>query len=491
MPDNITFNTIPLDIRTGGVYLEIDNSKALGGSLVAQPRRMLYIGNKLAAGLAPANTLQRINNPAEAALLFGRGSVLHEMLRGAREVNKESDMWAIALDDLAGGTQATKTLTLTGPATASGTMYLRINGELIPVGVTVNDTATQVATATVAAVNAYLDAPVTAAAAAGVVTFTARHKGIFGNDIDVRVNYQRDEALPAGLTAVVATGVTATGNPDVATALAAISNEKYYSITVPYSDITNLDKLKTELTARFGGMDMRTGHLFAGYAGTHSGLTTFGAARNNVHETVYGVKKPPQGAYNWAARMAAVTEFNGAIDPARPFKSLAVPGLLAPQEADRFTRQERELLLKDGISTFTVDDDGTVRIEQVITTYQTNPQGIEDVSYLMLNTKWTVDFMRFSFQAAVALDYPRHKLADDGTNFAEGQAVATPLMIKGTLIATARKLERVGILEDFEEFKRKLVVVRSLTDRNRVNAVIPPNCVNQFNTFAGAVQFIL
>jgi phage tail sheath gpL-like len=127
----------------------------------------------------------------------------------------------------------------------------------------------------------------------------------------------------------------------------------------------------------------------------------------------------------------------------------------------------------------------------VITTYQTNPQGIEDVSYLMLNTKWTVDYMRFAFQAAVALDYPRHKLADDGTNFAEGQPIATPLMIKGTLIATARKLEKVGILEDFEEFKRKLVVMRSVTDRNRVNAVIPPNCVNQFNTFAGAVQFIL
>ncbi|MDH4449206.1 MAG: phage tail sheath C-terminal domain-containing protein [Rhodoferax sp.] len=491
MPDNITFNTIPLEIRTGGVYLEVDNSKALGGSLVAQPRRMLFIGNKLATGTAAANTLQRINNPGEAAAFFGRGSVLHEMLRGAREANKESDMWAIALDDLAGGVQATKTLTLTGPATAGGTLYLRINGELIPVGVASADTATNIAAAVVTAVNAYLDAPVTAAAAAGVVTFTARHKGVFGNDIDVRVNYQRDEALPAGVSAVVATGVTGTGNPDVATALAAISTEKYYTIVMPYTDITNLDKVKTELTSRFGGMDMRTGHLFTGYAGTQSGLTTFGAGRNNVHETVYGVKKPPQGAYNWAARMAAVVEFNGAIDPARPFKSLPVPGLLAPQEADRFLRQERELLLKDGISTFTVGDDGTVYIEQVITTYQTNPQGIEDASFLMLNTKWTVDFMRYSFQVAVALDYPRHKLADDGTNFAEGQAIATPLMIKGTLIATARKLEQVGILEGFEDFKRKLNVVRSMTDRNRVNAIIPPNCVNQFNTFAAAVQFIL
>jgi phage tail sheath gpL-like len=31
MPDNITFNTIPVDIRTPGQYVEIDNSKALRG----------------------------------------------------------------------------------------------------------------------------------------------------------------------------------------------------------------------------------------------------------------------------------------------------------------------------------------------------------------------------------------------------------------------------------------------------------------------------
>lgn len=491
MPENITFNTIPIDIRTGGQFIEVDNSKALGGSLVAQPRRMLFIGNKLAAGSLAANTLTRINNPAEAAALFGRGSVLHEMLRAARAVNKEADIWAVALDDLGGGVQGTQTLTITGPATGAGTFALRINGELISVGVASGDTPTIVATAIVAAVTAALDAPVTAGNVAGVVTFTARHKGIFGNDIDVRVNYQRDEVLPAGLTATVAAGVTGTGNPDVATALAAIANESYYSIVVPYSDTTNIDKIKVELGSRFGGMDMRTGHLFAGKAGTHGVLTSFGTARNNVHETVFGAKRPPQGAYNWASRMAAVVEFNGAIDPARPFKTLEVPGLLAPAEADRFTRPERELLLRDGISTFEVAQDGTVLIETVITTYQTNPQGIDDMSYLMLNTKWTADFMRYSFRVDQALAFPRHKLADDGTNFDEGQAVATPRLIRSVFIATGRKLEKAGILENFELFQEKAMVVRSLTDRNRANAIIPADCVNQFNVLAAAVQFIL
>ena len=491
MPDNITFNTIPIDIRTGGQFVEIDNSKAQGGSLIAQARRMLFIGNKLAAGTLAANTLARINNPAEAATLFGRGSVLHEMLRGAREANKETDMWAIGLDDLAGGVQATQTLTLAGAATGAGTLALRINGELISVGVSSGDAVATVATAVVAAVTAFLNCPMTAANAAGVVTFTARHKGVFGNDIDVRVNFQKDEVLPAGLTAAVAIGVTGTGNPDVATALAAIASESYYTIVAPYSDTTNIDKFKVELSSRFGGMDMRTGHLFAGKAGTHAALTTFGAARNNLHESMLGAKRPPQGAYNWVARMAAVVEFNGAIDPARPFKTLEVPGLLAPQEADRFSRPERELLLRDGISTFDVDQAGTVLIEQIITTYQTNPQGIDDVSYLMLNTKWTADFMRFSFRVDQALAFPRHKLADDGTNFDEGQQVATPRMIKSVMVATARKLEKVGILENFELFQKQAKVVRSLVDRNRVNAIIPADCVNQFNVFAGAVQFIL
>lgn len=491
MSDNIIFNTIPIDIRTGGQFLEIDNSKALGGALVAQPRRMLFIGNKLAAGAVAAAVVTRINSPAEAAAAFGRGSVLHEMLKGARQVNKDSDMLAIALDDLGGGVAATQIGTVTGPATAPGTLALRINGELLGVGVSAADTATNVAANIVAAVTAYLDSPVTAANVAGVVTFTAKHKGVFGNDIDIRINYQADEVLPAGLTFAMTAGVTGTGNPDVSAALAAIANESYYTIVCPYNDITNLNLLKVELSARFGGMDMRTGHLFTGNAGTHGALTSFGAARNNVHETVFGVKRPPQGAYNWAARMAAVVEFNGAIDPARPFKTLEVPGLLAPAQADLFTRPERELLLRDGISTFEVTQDGTVLVEQVITTYQTNPQGIDDVSYLMLNTKWTVDFMRYSFRVDVALAFPRHKLADDGTSFDENQPVATPSVIKSTLIATARKLEKVGILENFALFKDKVQVKRSLGDRNRANAIIPADCVNQFNVFAGSVQFIL
>lgn len=490
MPDNITFNTIPIDIRTPGQFLEVDNSKALTG-LPNMNRRMLFIGSKLAAGAAPANTLQRINSAAEAATLFGRGSVLHEMLRFARNANKTSDIWAIALDDLVAGVAGVQTITVTVTTAEPGTISLYINGEKISVGVSAGDTVATIATAIAAAINAWLDGPVTASAAAGVVTVTARHKGAFTADIDLRANYYADEKLPTGVSLAFATTTPGTGNPDVASALAAISQEAFYTIVMPYNDASNVGKVEAELAGRWGGMDMRTGHLFFGYEGTQGAISTYGSARNSAHDTFIGVKNPPQAPYIWGSVLAAVAEFSGAIDPARPFQTLVLPGILPPAPADQFTRLERDLNLRDGCSTFTVDQGGNVMIERVVTTYQTNAYGLDDISYLDLETKWTVDYMRFAFRAAVAFAFPRHKLADDGTNFAPGQAVATPNTIRSVLLATARQLELVGLLEGFEQFKTDLIVVRSESDPNRVNAILPPDVVNQFRVFAAAVQFRL
>lgn len=490
MPDNISFNTIPIDLRTPGQYIEIDNSKALRG-LPNMSRRMLYIGNKLAAGSSAANVLQRINSAAEAAALFGRGSVLHEMLTYARNANQTSDIWAIALDDLVAGVAGVQTITVTVTTAQAGTISLYINGNKISVGVSAGDAVATIATAIAAAINAYLDGPVTASAAAGVVTVTARHKGQFTADIDLRANYYPDEKLPTGVSLAFATTTPGSGNPDVASALAVISQEAFYTIVTPYNDASNVAKVESELNTRWGGMDMRTGHLFFGYDGTQGQITTYGSARNNPHSSFIGVKNPPQAPYIWASVLAAVAEFSGANDPARPFQTLALPGLLPPAAADQFTRLERDLNLRDGCSTFLVDQGGNVLIERVVTTYQVNAYGLEDISYLDLETKWTVDYMRFAFRAAIAFAFPRHKLADDGTNFAPGQLVATPNTIRSVLLATARQMELVGLLEGFEQFKNDLIVVRSVSDPNRVNAILPPDVVNQFRVFAGSVQFIL
>ena len=60
-------------------------------------------------------------------------------------------------------------------------------------------------------------------------------------------------------------------------------------------------------------------------------------------------------------------------------------GMMAPRIADRFTQDERDLLLHDSISTFYVDAGGVCRIEMLVTLYQENDLGADDISYQTAN----------------------------------------------------------------------------------------------------------
>jgi phage tail sheath gpL-like len=284
-----------------------------------------------------------------------------------------------------------------------------------------------------------------------------------------------------------------TGNPDVTDAITAMASLAAYTILCGWTDAANVTLLETELQSRWGGMDMRAGHVFGHKNGSYSAHSTYGSARNSAHSTFPGLKSSPTLPWVISAQFGAICEFSGANDPAVPFRSLLLPDVAAPAEADRFTDTERNLLLHDGISTIVFDQSGAASIEQVVTTYQQNSFGIEDVSLLKLNTKWTVDYLRFMFRFAVLRDYPRHKLAGDDVlgMIQTGQPIATPRLIKNTLIAAATQAVRAGLMEDLDSFIKDLVVVRSDADTCRINSLMTPNTVNQFDVFAGAVQYVL
>ncbi len=490
MPENVSFNAIPVDIRTPGQYLEIDNTRAVQG-LPTQERKILVMGQRLGTGTVAQQIPTRILSVGQAEEFFGRGSQLHLMLRALKAANAYTDVWAVALDDNGAGVAATGTIQFSGTVTAAGTLNLYLAGQQVQVAVAAAEAAATTATNVAAAVNAQTDLPVTASAATDTVTLTARNKGECGNAIDIRINYYQGETLPKGLAVTITAMSGGSANPDVADAISAIGDEQYYSIINPWTDAANMAAMETELDTRWGPMSQTTGHAFCGLSGTHGALTTWGDARNSVHTSAIGVYDSPTPPWIWAAVWGAVVECRGAIDPARPFQTLDLPGLLAPPEESRFTRDERNLLLKDGIATFLTGPDGTVRIERVITTYQENAFGVADISYLDLNTKWTVDYIRYAIRARIALRFPRYKLANDGARFAPGQAVVTPRIIRAELLGLFRELEEAGLVENFEQFKNDLLVVRSDQDPNRINAVIPPDIINQFRVFAAAVQFRL
>ena len=485
----ISFNSIPLDVRTPGQYVEFDGSKAVSG-LPQPPTAALIIGQRVGSGTLPANTPVRVLSTSHALQGFGRGSTAAAMVTAFRKADSFTELWAIAPSDAGGSVAAVWTVTVTGPATEAGAIALMIAGQPVKVAVASGDTADAIATAIRMAINRLLDVPVTSSEAGAVITITARNKGTVGNDIDIRHSFYQGERLPAGVTLTTALATPGTGDPDIASVIAALGDRRFSTIILGFQSAATLAAIEAELTDRWGPMRVADGIAYAGVRGTVSALATFGAARNSQYVSLIGAKAAPNPPWEWAASYGAVVGFNGAIDPARPFQTLELPGLLPPAEGVRFIQSEREILLRDGISTFVVEG-GKVYIERAITTYQVNPFGIEDIAFLDVNTPLTLSYLRLAVRTRIALKYPRHKLAGDDARFGPGQAIVTPKIIRAELIALFRELEDAGLVEDLDQFAADLIVQRSATDPNRVDALIPPNIVNQFRVFAGRVEFRL
>ncbi len=484
----ISFNAIPIDILTPGQYIEFDNSQALQGLSVV-PNRILVMGQRLAAGTVAQGVPKQILSAAQGEGFFGRGSMLASMLAALKSANNYTECWAVALDDNGAGAFATGTTTFTGSPTANGTLNLYIAGARVQAAITSGQTVTQVATAVAAAINADTSLPVTAASAIGVVTLTARHRGESGNAIDLRVNYYLDEKIPAGLTVAIVAMSGGTTNPLVATALAAIGSEQYHTIIMPWTDSANLTALETELSNRWGPMVMKEGHAFTAAAGSHATINALGAGRNNPHLTLMGMQGSPTAPWVMASVLGAVDAFEP--DPARPRQTLWLPGVLAPATESRYTREERNLHLRAGVATFTVDAGGRVLIERVVTTYKKNASNVDDPSYRDRETMGTLAYLRYDVRALIAQKFPRHKLANNGTRRGAGQAVVTPNDIRDQLLARFPLWEDAGLVEGMDQFKRDLLVERNTAEPNRVDAIIPPDVINAFRVFAASVQFRL
>jgi phage tail sheath gpL-like len=489
MSGSITFDQIPANWRVPGTYVEVRPDYSNAG-LAEFPTRVLLIVQKLAAGTAPVDRTFRITRVSDAIGLFGQGSVGHHMVEAFLAANPTADLHAMCLADVGGGTQATRTVTITGNPTVAGVAALYVAGRRVTANVTTASTPTTVAAALVAAVTADPDMPVTAANTAGVITLTARHRGEVGNEIDVRMNLRTDDATPAGLAFAIAAGTAGATNPDLATAISVVASEWFTDIVVPWTDTTNVGLLVTELARRYNAMTRLDAHGWIGLRGTFSAVSTRGQGLNSPHLTAIGANAAPQPGYVWAAALAGVASFHLGNDPARQLRSLVLPRILPPAAAVRFIDTERDLLLRDGISTFTVAVDGSVVLERVITTYQTTPLAAPDTAWLDVMIPKTLTRIRWDWGTHMALTWPRAKLAVDGDIAAEYAAnVATPRRLHSTWAARCKLYAREGWIENVEATLRASTFAIDGADRNRVNALMKVQVIGNLMVLAGALEF--
>lgn len=492
----IPFKHIPSNLRVPLFYAEVDNSQA--NSSVGT-NRALIMAQITASGIATPGVPILSAGVADAINQGGAGSMLHLMVQAYRAADPFGELWLLPLADDGSATAAGGSINITHVATANGTLALYIAGQSVPLAVSSAQTAAQIATALVAAVNANTSLPVTAAIDGSITTkvdFTAKNKGLNGNDIDIRLNYYGapNEALPVGLTATIVAMSGGATNPSLTSALATLPTQSYDFIVNPFTDATSLTKMTAYLndsTGTWSWDEKLYGHAFSAYRGTVSALVTFGTGLNDQHTSVMGFYDSPTPAWVIAADFAATSATSLRVDPALPLQTLQLSTVLPPPLASRFVISDQNTLLYDGISTFSVGDDGSVRIQRAITTYQTNAFGSPDNSYNSIETLFNLAFILRNLNGIVTSRYARVKLAADGTKFSAGSAIVTPSTIRGDLIAEYQQLELDGFVQDSEAFAAGLIVSQNAQNPNRVDVLWDGTLINQLNIFALLAQFRL
>jgi phage tail sheath gpL-like len=486
----ITFNNIPGSGLTAPLFAFESNSAGQYSS----SSRVLLVGHKTNAGAAALNVPVVIGSQIDADYQFGGGSMLREMFRIARQNAPVQEIWAVPVADA--GVAPTWSLTVGAAAIAAGVGILRVCDELIQIPITAADTTTTIAAAIAAAINAYFNPltlamlPVTAAAASAVVTATSRHLGAAMADVEFYVpSVQGNLFSGTGLT--VATGVAGSGTPSLSTAFAALGDDQFDMIVVPFSDatsITAISALMNDTSGRWSYSRQSYGHVFVPSTGALSAQTTLTLALNDRHLTVIPrLAGSPHPAWLWAAGFVArVAPWLGDYatgNVSRNQTDLVVQGLTAPRDPSTLWQYaSRNTLNNSGCSSWKGNLDRTVSIDKLVTTYQKGASGQPDVAFRDVQAMLQLTHILRYLRATLANSCGNKAIAD--TNPGALGAIVTPKDIKAILIGAYDQLAQWGLVENVAAFAQAVTVQRDTTGANRVNVLLPIQRVKPLDILA-------
>ena len=298
---------------------------------------------------------------------------------------------------------------------------------------------------------------------------------------------------PAGPSGFMTGGV---GVPDFTQAIIAIGDKNFEYVALPYTDSNSLFAWNQEYgftdKGRWGWKRQLYGHLFGARRDTYANLITWGQTQNSGVLSVLGCEETMPtpmnevvSAYTAMAQRALIN------DPARPLQTLSLNGCkLAPLQ-DRFNVDELNALAGNGVATQKAGADNQPMISRETTTYQLDLYGFSDTAYELVTTLATLARLIRNQRHSITTKFPRCKLANDGTRFGPGQAIATPSLIKLEILSEYTLDMYNGLVENFSAFETNLLVERDVNDPNRVNVLYPPDLINQLRIFAVLAQFRL
>jgi phage tail sheath gpL-like len=475
--------------RVPGTYVDFDSSNA---NTATFNQRSLLIGQMLPSGNTVANIPVIISSVVDAQAKCGMGSMLYDMAVNYRNADSFGELWILPLLDNPAGTPGVATVTITGAATASGTLNLYIEDTAVQTAVAVSDTPTIVATKLVAAMANYPGLSVTAAAVAGVVTFTAVHKGIAASDVSFVMNYYgvpNGEVTPPGLVVAITPMTAGTADPIIDIGLANLSNTTFDFIACPYTAATQLTSIKnflSQATGRWGWGSQLYGIAWNAYRGTFGAATTFGLGQNDPHITTLPVLNSPTPVWAASAIYAATSGASLRSDPALPLTQLTLTGMLAPSVDQQLTLSERNTFYYSGMSGYTVQS-GAVILERAVTNYQKNAGGLADNSYLDVETDAVLTFVARTLQSDISSKFARKKLVNDGVIAAAGSNIVTPSIVLSYAVGLYSSLADQGLVQNVAGFAANASAQNA--GKGQVSLYLPVVLANQLREIAMDIAF--
>lgn len=477
--------------RVPGFYFALDGSKA---NTATVSRRVLLIGQQLSSVATPVGVATLSGGQSDAIAKYGAGSQLARMVTAYRQIDTSGEVWCLPLADPTAGKAAAGTITLSGTATASGTLPLYVEDQLVQVGVTSGDTAETVAANSVIALGAISALPVTAAASGATITLTAKNTGVTGNDITLGVallGQMGAQSIPDGLTVTTTNLSGGTGTQNALASVMASLGDRVYDLFIhPYTDTASLAVFKAlfdNTTGRWSPMEQIYGHGIAAIRGTYGEVTAAGLTLNDPHTTIMPISDSPSSPLVWAAQIGAWVATSMRDNPALPVTALALT-VLPPTDAGLFGRDERNSLLYDGLSTHTVDDSGTVLIQRLISTYQTNASGLPDDSYLGIETLMTAAVCLPDMRSYLAAQVAGYILLDDSAKIPAGAKATTAKLIGKLCVARYRYQATQLWVQNADTFADNIVCQNA--GNGMVKLLMPYDFANQLWIIAGNAQFV-
>lgn len=488
-------------------------------------RRDLIVGVLPTAATAVSGGLNSSVNSmtlAQRRAFFGTGELFGRVEKWLQANAGNSPLDVIGIDETGGGTAATAVVTFTGTATAAGTITLSVVDEFlftVTVPVAVGATATVVAAAVDAALDALVDAPFTSAALVGAVTMTADEKGTSGNYWGVKINLQVE-----GITQVLTGWTGGATDPTLTALFDVITGIRYTGISFPEYWQASLSIVKTLLEARFNAAnEIMDGTAFIGRSLTYANALTAVSTENSQTIVMGGNNKlttlthigpailqPADWtmAYFMGVRARRLTPsapiadfivttsglldaFGGPALASLPYfntplarTSLASPNLL-------YSSVEQVDLENQGFTTFGVNISSSAMIMgPAVTNWVTDASGNENVSFHYLNYVDTGSACREIFWRSLRSTFAQSRLTEG--DLIPGRSMANAESIKAELLRIYRVLAGQALTQagdDAEKYfsDNTTVTVSLATGTATITGPLP--IVTQLRQLDYALQF--